>query len=918
MRSPTSNVADEPREVETMGSLPRSSSNVETEELAAHALPTDAVVAALGTDTTGGLTTSEAQRRLAQAGRNELPPPTSQPWWRRVLRQFGEPMALLLLAAAAISGLALGEHLDAAVIGAIVVLNAVLAVVQEGKAAKALDALQEYETPTAEVRRDGQVKVIPAPEIVPGDLVVLRAGDRIPADVRLVDISFLEVNESLLTGEPLPVGKDPSIESAVEAGLAERVSMAFSGTLVTRGSATGVVTATATNTELGRIAAELREPRSATPLQVELAALTGRLGLLAVAVATGVFVITAARLGWNGDGLQEAFLSAVALAVAAVPEGLATVTTVALALGVQRMARRGAIIRRLPAVETLGSTTALVIDKTGTVTENQLRVEHATMGGGETYRVDELPGQVAGRFRQVAVLCNDATLTPPTGDPIEIALLEAFDDPNDSIIPTYTRLRDVPFDSERRRMTTVHRGTAGLILTMKGAPEAVIRRCTTVLDTAGNLQPLSEGDRERLNRQADELASAGTRTLAFAFSEPPAEPDDLEAAENDLSLVGLIGTRDPVRSGAARSVASIRRAGIGLIMATGDHPGTAAAIAREVGIVDTGSPVMTGRDLRDAIPDQPLRHQVYARLDPDQKLALVEKLQSGGHITAMTGDGVNDAPALRRADIGVALGRSGSAVAREAADMIVTDDDLATIVDAVREGRSIYDNIRKVVEYLVAANLAEVLVFVVSLLAFAELGVPLLPIQLLWINLLTDGLPALALGSDAPAPGLMDQPPRPRDEPLLYGRRMWRLLGRAALIAIVAIGALVAAKYGADQSWATAQTVLFTAVVFTQALYAFAVRLPDPAAPPASGRASRHAKLPGPTPWTNPRLVGAVTLSLALQVLIVQWPAAHEIFHTVSLDWGLWLLVAVAGAIPGLGLGLIRVMREQRIAKRTS
>jgi Ca2+-transporting ATPase len=634
-----------------------------------------------------------------------------------------------------------------------------------------------------------------------------------------------------------------------------------------------------------------------TPLQGELRVLTARLGLIAVVIAAGVFDLTLLRVGLSTDGVERAFLASVALAVAAVPEGLATVVTVALALGVRRMASRGAIVRRLPAVETLGSTTAILTDKTGTLTENRMELSAVAVADGDPAPPQDLAPVVADRVAEVAVLCNDATLDPPIGDPLDVALLRAFGSERWGALTAHLpRIAVFPFDAARRRMTTVHRSDDGAVLLVKGAPETVLERCTKILTIGGSVEPLDGTGSAALRALADELAAQGMRTLLLARRELPGPPADLESAEQDLAAIALVAVRDPVRPQAAEAVKRSRAAGIALVMVTGDHPGTAASVAKEVGLLDANGAVLTGGDLRrDRLPDDPLSVAVYARVDPDQKLALVEALQSRGHVVAVTGDGVNDAPALRRADIGVAMGRTGSDVAREAADMVVTDDDLATIVVAVREGRGIYDNIRKVIDYLVAGNFSEITVVVLGLALFPALGVPLLPLQLLWVNLLTDGLPALALGVDPPDPSLMAQPPRPRTDRLLAGRRPALLAARGALIASAALGALVVARFAWDEPWRDARAVMFTVLVVAHLLYAFVVRAHD---------------LRRPLSWltSNGWLLFAVAAGIGLQVLIVAWPAAHELFGTAPLTLREWLLVAVGGIVPA-GIMLITSRR---------
>jgi Ca2+-transporting ATPase len=801
-------------------------------------------------------------------------------------RQFAEPMAVLLLIAAAVSALALGERLDGVAIVAIVILNAAIGLVEEGRSSRALEALRRMETPFATVVRGGAVWRVPARELVPGDVVLVAAGDRVPADLRLDEAAGLEVDESILTGESLPVPKQAAPPISTDGHI-------FSGTLITRGTARGTVTATGASTRLGRIAGSLQRPSPVTPLQRELTALTGRLGAIAVVIAAGVFVLMLVRTGLSGNGLEQSFLAAVALAVAAVPEGLATVVAVGLALGVRRMAREGAIVRRLPAVETLGSTTVIATDKTGTLTRNRLQVQLVVLPGAPPTELGALGADARERIAEVAVGCNDATIDPPAGDPVDLALLEAFPD---RVAPRErSRLASIPFDPERRRMTTLNRAPDGATLLLKGAPEVVLERCSNAAGPDG--VPLDAARRAELLRQVADLAAKGTRVLALARRALPAPTwklSDLDHLERELTLVGLVGLRDPVRPEAAGAVAEARRAGIKVVMVTGDHPGTASAIAGQVGLLATpGQPALTGDDLRAGLPADPAATAVYARVDPEQKLALVEALQGSGQVVAVTGDGVNDAPALRRADIGVAMGRGGSDVAREAGDMVITDDNLATIVTAVREGRGIYDNIRKVIDYLVAGNLSEVTVVVASLLAFPALGIPLLPLQLLWINLLTDGLPAIALGVDPVDRRLMSRPPRPPGSRLLGVRRLRILAGRALLIAAAAVGGAALSRWWLGGSWEQVRTVMFTILVGAHLLYAFVARRADPAGPASGGRSRQPA---------NALLAGAVAAGVALQVILLVWAPARLVFDTVALT------PAFLGLVAGLAVAPVAVM----------
>jgi Ca2+-transporting ATPase len=841
------------------------------------------------TDVSTGLDTAEARRRLERFGPNELSSPPRERWPVRLLRHLRDPMSVLLVVAAAVSGFGLGERLDGAAILAIVVLNAVIGLVQEGRAARALESLQSMETPRARVVRGGRTRVIPSPEVVPGDVMILGAGDRVPADLRLAEASSLEIDESVLTGESLPVPKDAFAEVRGDAALSDQPALAYSGTLVTRGSGRGIAVATGSQTAIGDIAEALRDRRPRTPLQQELGRLTARLGTIAVLVAAGVFGLTLLRMGLTSDSVQQSFLAAVALAVAAVPEGLATVVTVALALGVRRMAARGAIVRRLPAVETLGSTTVILTDKTGTLTENRMRLEFVALPNRGPTAPDDVDPEALAPLAQAALLCNDAS--GEAGDPIDRALVEALGGGRvEEIRASHPRLASIPFESERKRMTTLHREPEGVLLLVKGAPEAVVERCTRKLVAGGPETGLDDGDRSALLLSAAAMARQGTRVLALARRILPERPDRIADEERDLTLLGMVALRDPVRAEAWSAVAEARSAGIQIVMVTGDHPGTAWAVAGEVGLRAGEESVVTGARLRESgLPEDPFAVAVYARVDPEQKLALVDAGRERGEVVAVTGDGVNDAPALRRADIGVAMGKTGSDVAREAADLVVTDDNLATIVTAVREGRGIYDNIRKVVDYLVAGNLSEIIVVVAALLLFPGLGVPLFPLQLLWVNLLTDGLPAIALGVDPVDPSLMSRPPRHRGERLLGGPKLLTLSMRGLLMAAAALGSLAVARFVWGEPWEHSRAIMFTVLVAAHLLSAFVARLP-----------SRRL-----TGW----LVGAIFGGLTLQALIVLWPAAHPLFRTAHLGPNEWLLVVAGATVPVFGMLALERLR---------
>ena len=816
-------------------------------------------------------------------------------------------MSLLLLAAAAVAGLLLEERGDAVAIVSIVVLNAVIAFVQEGRAASALEALQALEVATASVIRRGRPNEVATRDVVVGDLLVLRAGSRVPADARVVEASNLEVDESLLTGESFPVPK--TIEQDRSAiSIADRRAMVFSGTLITRGGGRAIATATGMGTELGTIAGQIQKRVSSTPLQRELKSVAVRIGLATVVIALFVVALLAVRGGGETDLVEHAFLVGVALAVAAVPEGLAAVTTVTLALGVRRMAERGGIVRRLAAVETLGSTGVLAIDKTGTVTENRMSVAHIVDPSGHIASLSEVPVARRRLMEEIECLCNDATLDPPSGDPLEIALLEAAGLSRvREIRRGNPRVATLPFDAERKCMTTVHRRGQSFLVATKGAPEVVVALCTGGLaDDGSKHQP----DRSAIAGAAAALAADGYRIIALAQRDLESFTDDGARIESDLALVALVALEDPIRKEAAGAVAEARAAGVRVVMVTGDHPSTAITVARRIGLSEGAPEVLTGSDLRSSgVPSDPLTVDVYARVDPDQKLEIVKRLQDNGHVVGVTGDGVNDAPALRRADIGVALGRSGTDVAREAGDLIITDDNLSTIVSAIREGRGIYANIRKVVDYLLACNASEVITVLLVLVAFPSVGLPLLPLQLLWMNLVTDGLPALALGMDPADPSLMREPPRAPTERLLDKSAAYRLGSRGLVLAISSVIALAAVRYGLHAPWAQARAAAFTVLVWGQLIHAFTARREAVSLISRISPVSLIASI-----RANTRLTAAVALGALLQVGVVSWRPAGRILGVSPFGVTMWLVAIAAAALGALLMAALPTFTGRRLS----
>ncbi len=807
-----------------------------------------------------GLTEADARRLLAEEGPNELTSRDRPSYLPIAARQFADPLVALLVAAAAVSAV-IGERLEGAVIAAIVLLNAVLGLVQEAGAERAVLALRNAIRPSASVVRGGLEREILAAEIVPGDLVVLREGDRVPADGRIVRSERLEADESALTGESHPVAKPT--EAPV-----------FLGTGVTLGRGFALITATGSATELGRVAslnATARPPL--TPLQRQLGKLSRAMVVLGVAVTA---LLTAGMLA-RGESLEDAFLVGVAVAVAAVPEGLAATVTIALAGGARSMARRGAIVRRLGAVETLGAATVIAADKTGTLTVNQLRVASVRPEPGRS----ELEVLEAAALASTAELVQEDIGVRVAGDPVDGAFLLALHahgrpDPRVGL----ERLREIPFDPWRKRLTAVYREQDRARVAVKGAPEELVARSR-----------LPQAERERVLATAQAWAAEGLRVLAVAERRVPPSEVDGEDADEALELVGLAGLSDPLRRSAAVSISSARDAGLDVKTLTGDHPVTAAAIARELELSNaeplTGAVLdeLNGEELGHALAT----HSVFARVTPEHKLRLVEALQDGGEVVAVTGDGINDTPALRRADVGVAMGRSGTEAAREAADVVLTDDDFATIVAAIHEGRRIADNVRNFVAFLLSANLGEVVLFAVAVLA--GLGAPMTVVQVLAVNLLTDGLPAIALAADPASPDSARA--RPRGHGTLFPRRL--TLNLAGLG--VAVGAVATTGYVAGRALEpdAAQTMAFATIALAELVLVFSLR---------SGDLPFHRASP------NPLLLAAVGASFLVVGAIIYVPALHEAFGTTSLGPAAAAVVLALALVPALVAEAAKAVRR--------
>jgi Ca2+-transporting ATPase len=862
----------------------------QTETPSWHARPPEEAIEAQGVDPESGLSRRDAEHRLREHGRNRLREREGASVGRLLARQFADVLIAILAVAAAIS-LAIGEWIDAAAILAILVLNGVLGFVQEWRAERAIAALRRMLAPEARVLREGREQTIPAARIVPGDVVLLETGDRVPADLRLIQAEELRVDESALTGEAVPVDKQIEPVEA-EATLDARGSMAWMGTVLTGGRGRGVVVATGTTTEFGRIAEMTHAvERERTPLQRDLASLGRRLGALALALSALVAVG-----GWlTGKPPLEMLLTGVSLAVAVVPEGLPALVTITLAVGIRAMVRRHALLRRLSAAETLGAASVICTDKTGTLTRNEMTVRRIWLAAGRV-SVSGSGYEPEGRFEagegestepvdpgtrrdletllEIGLYCNHARLEQDEdgvwqaiGDPTEAALVVAarkagLEDPADD--PE----RERPFDADRKRMSVVYHLDDERTSLVKGAPEVILDRSTAILD-GDEERALGDEDREAIAKATEELAEEGLRTLALARRRVEEDADD-EALESDLTLVGLVGILDPPRPEVAGAIEEARSAGIRVLVITGDAEATALAIAEKIGLSPSRS--LTGRDLEE-MDDETLREAVrepvlFARTAPEQKLRIVEALQDQGEVVAMTGDGVNDAPALKRADIGIAMGIRGTDVARGAADMVLADDNFASIVAAVREGRRQHDNIRKFVGSLLSSNLGELVAILVHTLMVGG-ALILLPVQILWMNLVTDGLLAIALGVEPPERDVMWRPPRRPDERILSWRFGAALSAIGLYVGLAILWLFVDARE-AGRSLEDARSLAFSGLIALEIVYALNFR-------------GLRAPLVVLGPLGNPWLWLAIAGTIALQLGVLYWPPAAAVLHVSPL-----------------------------------
>jgi P-type Ca2+ transporter type 2C len=865
---------------------------------------------ALDTDFSGGLSENQVEQRLKQQGYNELQEGEKQSALLLFFSQFKDFMVLVLLAATFVSGL-LGEYIDAVAIIAIVLINGILGFFQERKAEKSLQALKELSAPQVQVLRDGMWNKIPSKELVVGDVIKFSSGDRIGADVRLIHTSSLEIEESALTGESVPVTKHSDPLRAKDLGIGDMENIAFMGTMVSRGSGVGVVIATGMKTAMGQIADLLQNAETMeTPLQRRLE----QLGKILIFTALILTVLVVAIGVLQGHELYTMFLAGVSLAVAAIPEGLPAIVTVALSLGVQKMIKKNAIVRKLPAVETLGCASVICSDKTGTLTQNKMTVTHL-WSGGKTWNVSGVGYEPTGTFSRnndvidikkektlqqllmFGILCNHANLMIREdeyildGDPTEGALLVSamkagFE--RSHLLKQYEIIKEFPFDSTRKMMSVVVRDSQGReFVVTKGAPDVLVSISESIL-VNDKVQSMSGDSRSDVQNAINDLASQALRTLAISYK--PLTSNALtmteKEAEKDLIFIGLQGMIDPPRPEVKDAVKECKDAGIKTIMITGDHVITAKAIAKQLGILTSKSRVLDGKalsemsvgELEEVVDDV----SVFARVSPEHKLKIVKALQNRGHIVAMTGDGVNDAPAIKAADIGVAMGITGTDVAKEASSLVLLDDNFATIKAAIKEGRNIYENIRKFIRYLLASNVGEILVMLFAMIL--GLPLPLVPIQILWVNLVTDGLPAMALGLDKPEDNVMRRGPRHPKEGVFARGLGWKVVSRGFLIGTMTLIAFMITYKQHPNELIYAQTIAFATLVMAQLIHVFDCR-------------SEKSVL-SRNPFGNPFLVWSVISSVILMLIVIYYPPLQPIFHTVPIEPRDWMLILGLASIP--------------------
>ena len=856
----------------------------------------------LQVDVSCGLTKEEAEKRIEKYGHNRLEGGKEKSLIQMILEQLKDFLVIILMIAAVIS-IFLGEALEGVIILAIVVLNTFLGVYQENKASNALKALKEMASPHAKVLRGGQIIEVPSSDVVPGDVAILEAGDYVPADLRLIESVNLKIDEAALTGESVPVEKDASAVLAEDASLGDRINCGYMGTVITYGRGRGIITETGMQTQMGNIAGMLNDtPDESTPLQKKLDSLGKVLGIVCLAICVVIFLLGLL----HGKELFDIFMTSVSLAVAAIPEGLTVVVTVVLAMGMQKMVKCNAIIKRLSAVETLGSTTVICSDKTGTLTQNKMTIQkmydasgHYNVSGtgyspeGEiTDEAGSTPASYPDRLIEGALLCNDATYDPDkqtiVGDPTEAAMVVlAYKHGMKKAEweAKYPRVQEIPFDSDRKLMSTFHKIGDSITMYTKGAPDELLRRCTRIEEN-GTVNPLTDVKREEILGVNQDMAQSALRVIGVAYRLMD-KADPSPESENDLIFVGLVGMIDPPREEAKEAIDVCKTAGIQVKMITGDHKITASAIGAQLGI-ETDRTV-EGREINE-MTDEQLREcvkttNVFARVSPEHKVRLVDAVRANGNIAAMTGDGVNDAPSLKHADIGVAMGITGTDVSKEAADMILTDDNFASIVRAVAEGRTIYANIRKVVGFLLSCNIGEILVIFLAMLT--NLPTPLVAIQLLSINLITDAFPAFALGMEKEEPGTMNRKPRDPSEPIVDKKMTVAVLIQSVALALGTLGSFV---YGllVHDSLEVARTACFLTLVLGELLRAYSAR-------------SESTSIFKMKVFENSYLNKCVLVSMLFMIASIYVPFLNPVFSTVALSFDEIIMALVLAFLPMLG-----------------
>lgn len=879
-----------------------------------HSLSIDEVLKDFETDLEKGLTSEQVEKNREKHGLNEIISKGKKTVFAMLAEQFKDFMIIILLIAAAISGyvgVQEGEGFaDSIIILIIVILNAIIGVAQELKAQKSLEALKNLSAPHCKVIRNGKVENLESKYLVPGDVVVLETGDNIPADLRIIEAVNLKIQESALTGESVPVEKNADIILGTDVGIGDRINLAFSSSLVTYGRGKGIVVETGMNTEVGKIASMLDSvDESETPLKRRLEALGKTLGIAALAICAIIFIVGA--FIYKKEAIHM-FMTAVSLAVAAIPEGLPAISTIVLSIGVQRMVKRNAIIRTLPSVETLGSATVICSDKTGTLTQNKMTVEKVYYNE-EVYSVNEKIHEVDEHLNLLVncmVLCNDSKIKKDAngittmGDPTETALVDLgikYDIVKTDLENLYKRVEEIPFDSDRKLMTTVHEKNGKYIVYTKGAVDELLARTSKIYIGNQEIQ-ITDEYKEEILKVNTELASNALRVLAMAYKiiDKLPEHNDMSLIENELVFIGMVGMIDPARPEAKEAVAKCRTAGIKPVMITGDHKVTAVAIAKDIGILGENDKAITGAELekmsQEELEQNVQDYAVYARVSPEHKVRIVKAWQSKGEVVAMTGDGVNDAPALKTADIGAAMGIVGTDVAKEAADVVLTDDNFATIVSAVEEGRRIYDNILKAIHFLLSSNIGEIItLFVATMLNWAE---PLLPIHILWINLVTDSLPALALAVDPAEKNIMNRKAKKTNNIFSKGM-VWRIIYQGIMIGsltLLAFSIGCGFDYHNEVLMPQARTMAFAVLAVSQLVHVFNIRSNKESIFKVGFR-------------TNKTLLGANAISFLLMFVVLEVPFLREIFNVANLSLANWGVVIILSLAPMIIVEIFKLLK---------